>query len=173
MRIGIAFAFLALAGCASEFNVYDANKTEIVGFPVATPVLVKITKKTNFKVIEGSEHVDFARYCTPQVSSTHGFLPLGEVVYVSFDPAELGKGEFALEFSDSGSLKKLSINSDASAGVDSVTGFLEKVLPFYKAPEAEAEATPGATSDDSEALRKKHCINQGTTVESIERLDIE
>lgn len=174
MRIGILAMVLGIAGCASEFAVYDDAEQEIVGFPVRTPVLVEITQQTSYEVVAGAEHAEFAKYCTPRSSSSHGILPLGDVHYVSFDAAALGKGEFSLDFYDSGALRNLSVNSDATEGLDSVSEFVEGVLPFVAAPKAAGDdARLFERLDDAEILRKKHCLQTGTTLVSIERISID
>lgn len=173
MRMGILALALGLSGCASEFAVHDKNGQEIVGFPVRTPVLVEITEQTRYEVVAGAEHAEFAKYCTPRVSSSHSVLPLGDLHYVSFDAAALSKGEFSLDFYDSGALKNLSVNSDATEGLDSVSDFVEGVLPFVMAPKEGDDARLFERLDDAETLRKKHCLQTGTTLVSIERISVD
>jgi hypothetical protein len=173
MRIGILALALGLSACASEFSVHDKDEQEIVGFPVRTPVLVEITQRTSYEVVAGAEHAEFAKYCQPRLSSSHGILPLGDVHYVSFDAAALGKGEFSLDFYDSGALRKLSVNSDATEGLDSVSGLMEGVLPFVKAPKEADDARLFERLDDAETLRNKHCLQTGTTLVSIVRIAVD
>ncbi len=115
-------SIVLLGGCASSLKTFDAQKNPSVGIPVGSPVLVKITEKTTYEV--DPKHKEFENYCKPDVNATYKFLPLGERVYIAFDPAIWGKGEFKVEFNDNGALKSVSLNSDASAGVQSVNELL-------------------------------------------------
>ena len=137
--VAVGVAAVLATGCASDFSVYGDAKGEdaIKGFPVRTPAMVMITTRTEYELVAGMSS-EFSRYCTPEETTAQAFLPLGDVIFVDFEPAPLGKSEFALDFGEGGILSKVSINSDATAGADSVTGFLEKVLPFFKAPLAAA-----------------------------------
>ncbi len=174
MTIRLLAPLLGLYGCASDFAVYDNAEQEIVGFPVRTPVLVAITQQTGYEVVAGAEHAEFAKYCTPRISSSHGVLPLGDVHYVSFDAAALGKGEFSLDFYDSGTLRSLSVNSDSTEGLESVSDFVEGMLPFVATPKAgKDDARLFERLDDAEKLRKRHCLETGTTLVSIERISID
>jgi hypothetical protein len=172
MRIAILSLALGFSACASDFAVHDNDEQEVVGFPIRTPVLVEVTQQTSYEVVAGAEHAEFAKYCTPRISSSHGVLPLGDVHYVSFDAAALGKSEFSLDFYDSGTLKNLSINSDATEGLDPVSNLVEGMLPFVAAPKV-GDIRLSERIDDAEKIRRRHCLETGTTLVSIERISID
>jgi len=173
MRIVLVLPAVILCGCASEFAVYDDARREVAGFPVRTPVLVEITRQTQFAVIQGSGHGAFSEYCTPKVHSSYAVLPLGDVHFVAFDAAALGKGEFSLQFHESGALKQLSVNSDMAAGLQSAATLAEAVLPFIAAPKAPDDGRQAAHVGDAEGLRKEHCLETGTTLVAIDRIEID
>lgn len=159
-----------LGGCASSLKTFDAQKNPSVGIPVGTPVLVKITEQTAYEV--DPKHPEFQSYCKPDVNVVYKFLPLGERSYIAFAPAALGKGEFKVEFSDSGALKTVSVNSDATAGVQSMTDLLGTVLPYLAAPKPTLEVKAIAAKDTAQETKDKYCIKKGTEVRDVERVNI-
>ncbi|MCG6316723.1 hypothetical protein K6U66_02795 [Vibrio alginolyticus] len=171
--LSVGFCVALMSGCASQIKIYDAEKNEMPGVPVNQPLLVEVVKETSYKVAPGSEHQAYEDLCKEKVeNSNYEFLPLGERHYIGFDAAALGKGEFKLEFNDSGVMKIVSVNSDASAGLDSVTSFIEKTLPFFKAPKVADEAAD-LRADTTAELRSKHCLEVGTTVKGVYRIDVQ
>ena len=176
------FAFCAVAmslmsGCASHLKVHNADQTrEVAGVPVLTPTLVKITETVRYIALPGAEK--YNGLCTEQTTSRYAVMPLGERIYVNFDAAAFGKGEFKLEFNDAGGLRVVSLNSDAAAGIEQATGLLGTILPFLSTPKT--AATEAATAslaqetgvadkrDNADALKAKFCATAGTTVNDIE-----
>ncbi|NMG00887.1 hypothetical protein GPA27_26250 [Aromatoleum toluolicum] len=167
----ISSAPLLLGGCASSLETFDASGTQSVGVPIATPVLVKVTERTSFAV--SPDGADYARYCIEEVNARYQFLAIGERSYVTFKPAPLGKGEFKLEFTDAGALKMVSLNSDASAGVEQVTGLIGSVLPYVAAPKPVPDARAAVSEVAAEKLKEKYCLKKGTEVLRVERVKIE
>jgi len=179
---GVAVTFL-ISGCASSLTTFDENKEPSKGVPIGAPKLVRIVTKTNFKLIKGADPEKYGKYCIAEVDTSFRFLPLGKVHYIGFEPALFGDGEFKLELNDSGNLKHVSLNSDASAGVDPVKGLLGTVLPFIKAPvpamavlaaPAAAPAVAARLTDDGQSgdviptiptadYKKLFCQKTGTT----------
>lgn len=157
---------MLISGCASSLLTYDSNKVETVGIPISTPVLVKITEKTDYEVVPGKD----SKYCTSETNSKYQFMALGERSYIGFKPAQLGKGEFKVEFNDNGTLKSVSLNSDATAGTEKVTGLLETVLPFIAAP----KPIPAAQASDKSAqsLKDLNCIKKGTQVTDVQTVQV-
>lgn len=181
MRIPIFLTTLfTLTGCASELIASRVDGTKLPGVPVGSPKLVEITSTTSYKPVKKGQ---FTEYCTPEVNSEIQFLPLGEVTYLNMDPASIAKGEFTLEFSDNGNIKKVSLNSDAGSGVDSVNTLASTLLPFLATPKtADAPAAtasvgglaaPAAGSPSTaKELKAKHCLIAGTTVSSIKAIEV-
>lgn len=182
MFIGIG----CMTGCASSLKTYDDQRNPSVGVPVATPVLVKITEQTTYKTID--EQRQYAKYCTPEINIRLDYLALGERSFITFHPAPFGKAEFALEYNESGSLKSVSLGSDASAGIEKVNELVSTVLPYF----ASAKTSPTniepsnqeklLTQDDNETslgeslgknakdMKDKFCLSEGTKVISVEKL---
>ncbi|MBP1688354.1 MAG: hypothetical protein H6Q33_4497 [Deltaproteobacteria bacterium] len=158
-----------LSGCASKLVTYDSERKPSVGIPVGSPILVKITRRTNYEVDPSNR--SYEPYCTPDLSATYEFLALGERSYISFSPADLGKGEFKLEFNDAGLLKLVSLNSDATAGAAQINELLKTVLPFVTAPKA-AETQILAADQTAQNTKDKYCIKKGTEVIRVERATI-
>ena len=178
-RVSLTIAVALLCGCASDINVLSDKGDKLPGVPIHSPILAEVSMRTTYSVRSGKEHEEFAKFCSEQqtLKVSTAVLPLGRVRYVDFEPASLGKSEFSLEFTDNGVVKKVTVNSDATAGVDSVTGFLEKVLPFYKEPAAAPAETTVTTQaldfkDDPEKLRKAHCVEKETRVEGAREVEI-
>lgn len=168
------FASLVLVavctGCASSIQTFDATGKQTAGVPIATPVLVKITEKTSYEV--GPDGSAYSKYCTDEVSAKYQFLALGERSYVTFKAAPLGKGEFKLEFNDAGVLKAVSLNSDATAGAEQISGLLGTVLPYLAAPKPTLESKSVALEETAQKIKEKYCIKKGTEVLSVERVKI-
>ena len=167
--IGVMGAAVLISGCASSLETFDSAGNRSVGIPIATPVLVKITEQTTYEV--DPNHKNYESYCMPDVNSKYQFLALGERTYLAFDPAFLGKGEFKAEFSDSGALKTVSLNSDATAGADRVGNLLGTVLPYLAAPTVEVLAAEGEGT--AQKTKDKYCIKKGTEVTSVERVTVQ
>lgn len=166
----IAVMSTMVSGCASSLKTFDSEKKASVGIPIATPVLVKITQRTNYEVDPNNQV--YSKYCTSVTSSKYEFLALGERSYIAFNPAMLGKGEFKVEFTDSGALKSVSLNSDATAGAEKVKDLLSTVLPYLAAPKITAAVAPGE-GDTAQQKRDKYCISKGTEVLSVERVGVQ
>ena len=169
----LASSVLAVActGCASSLQTFDATGKKTVGIPIATPVLVKITEKTSYEV--GPDGSAYSKYCTAEVNAKYQFLALGERSYVTFKAAPFGKGEFKLEFNDAGVLKTVSLNSDATTGVEQITGLLGTVLPYLTAPKSTPEPKAGLPEETAQKIKEKYCIKKGTEVLSVERVTID
>lgn len=169
--VALGLAVQAAAGCASSLKTIGADGAPVLGIPVASRVLVRVTETTTFVVDPANPA--YAAYCTPETSSRYEFMPLGEPFYVVFEPAALGKGEFRLELAESGVLKSVSLNSDATAGADDVGELLAAVLPFVAAPRREPEAAGMVGADDTaQKLKTRYCLKNGTAVTLIERVTI-
>lgn len=154
MKISFICVFMSvgfITGCASSLKTYNDQNEPSVGVPVAAPVLVKITEVTTYKSIDNeTEH---AKYCTPETNVRFDYLALGERSYITFKPAPFGKAEFALEYNESGSLKSVSLGSDASAGVEKVNELVSTVLPYIASTKvASADQAKLLTEDDKKLL---------------------
>lgn len=168
----VVFASFFVTGCASSLKTFDAKSKPSVGIPIGTPVLVKITEETTYEVAPGDENAKYKDFCKSDVNSKYQFLALGERSYIAFDPAPLGKGEFKIEFNDAGVLKTVSLNSDATAGTEKVTGLLETVLPYLAAPKPTPSAQVLPSDITAQDKKDKYCIKKGTKVISVEPVEI-
>lgn len=158
-------------GCASSLEVYDSQNKKTKGVPIHVPQLVAITSVTKYKISKGNEQ--YAHLCTKEEITKLDFYPLGERFYVNFAPAELGDGEFSIEFNDKGLLKSVTLNSKASGGAEQTNALLSTVLPFLAKPKAELSSTLIA-SDDTEAKSKaKYCLKTTTEIKSVKKVNIE
>lgn len=169
--VALGLAVQTVAGCASSLKTLGADGAPVPGIPVLSRVLVRVTETTTFVVDPANPA--YAAYCTPETSSRYEFMPLGAPIYVVFEPAALGKGEFRLELAESGVLKSVSLNSDATAGADEVGDLLAAVLPFVAAPRPVPEAVGMLGADDTaQKLKTRYCLRTGTAVTLIERVTI-
>lgn len=173
MKIILALISIAVvSGCASDLKIYDAKLNEAKGVPFNVPLLVEITSITKYKVIKGSEK--FKQLCTPEENTKLEFMPLGERYYANFDAADLGDGEFSVEFNDKGLLKSITLNSKASAGAEQANALLSTILPFVKAPKAAPEEKSFIGIDDTaKKLKAKHCLKSGTKTTSVKKVVIQ
>jgi len=170
--IVLMLTLISLAGCASSLKVYDSKNSEAKGVPVNAPQLVEITTVTNFKVAKGREN--YKDFCTSETSSRFEVLPLGERFYITFEPANLGDGEFAVEFTDKGLLKSVTLNSEASSGAEQATALLSSVLPFITSPKQVSVPPPLIEPDETaQKLKAKHCLKAGSKVVSIKKIEVQ
>lgn len=163
-------ASLFASGCASSLKTFNADSKPTVGIPIGTPVLVEITEETTYEV--DPNNMKYATYCTADLNSKYQFLALGERSFIAFDPAPFGKGEFKVEFNDAGVLKSVSLNSDATAGTEKITGLLDTVLPYLAAPKPTPSAQTLAPDTTAQGNKDKYCIKKGTKVISVNRVDL-
>ncbi len=171
-KITIIIAALLLAsGCASSLKTFNAKGEPTVGIPIGTPVLVEITEETTYEV--DPKNVGYESYCKSDINSKFQLLALGERSFIAFDPAPLGKGEFKVEFNDAGVLKSVSLNSDATAGTEKITGLLDTVLPYLAAPKPTASALALPPDTSAQENKEKYCIKKGTKVVNVKRVNIE
>jgi hypothetical protein len=175
LKFAVAAAIaMTSCGCASTLQTFDSKKTEMAGVPVSVPVLVKITESV--KYVPAPNAGTNESYCTPERNSRYAFMPLGERIYVNFDSAPFGKGEFKLEFNDSGLMKSVSLNSDATAGAEQISGLIGTILPYLSAPKSVADTRPtsmnvtdpdtaaAAGTEPAQALKDRYCLKAGTEV---------
>lgn len=122
----IVLAACGLAACSSNFEVSKLSPSDrVTGVPfrVAVPYLAKgmLMEHTSKKV----------ETCTPTPFTKVIMLPGPDLYQVRFDPSALGKGEFDVELTPDGTLKKVSVNSDSRAAenlkalTDTLTGVLQ------------------------------------------------
>ena len=186
LKIAIVFAVvITMSGCASSLTTFDSNGKKSKGIPIAKPVLVKIVSEKKYQKVSKETNgaiVFYGNDCPSVTNSEYKMLPLGEVYYVGFKPNMFGKGEFNVEFMDSGGLKIISLNSEASAGIDAVKGILETMLPFVadlktdKAVAVHGIEQQGAATVNSNGKKNDvpivHCLKMGSEVKSIQRAQI-
>lgn len=169
-------AVLSTAGCATHLNVYDGRGEAMKGVPIRSPVLVEVTTQTDYTIAPSVSSSDpnyatIVELCKPTTTQKTEFLPLGEVAYVNFDPAEFGKSEFKVEFTDAGGTKAISVNSDPSAAIESTAGLIASLAPFIAEPKG--NAAPLMAGGDLEELRKASCIVKSSKVLSIKRRTVD
>lgn len=163
----------ALPGCSAKLAVYDESGSELKGVPVRSPALVLITTTTTYEIDPSissatPNYSTIQKVCQPTSSQSTSVLPIGQLSYVSYDPAPLAKSEFKVEFNDSGAAKSISVNSDPAATTEAASSLLSTVLPFLKAPKAAA-----LDGGDLGALRKKSCIVKKTEITSVKALKVQ
>lgn len=169
---------LLTSGCASSLKTFNEKSEPTVGIPIRTPVLVEITEETTYEVDPNHakevdpNHAKYESYCKPDINSKYQFLALGERSFIAFNPAPLGKGEFNVEFNDAGVLKKVSLNSDASAGTEKIAGLLDTVLPYLAAPKPTPSAQLFSSDTSAQGNKEKYCIKKGTKVVDVKRVNI-
>ncbi|MEW5983284.1 MAG: hypothetical protein AB1806_13085 [Acidobacteriota bacterium] len=169
--LALGLITLSFGGCASSLRTFGGDARPIVGVPVATPVLVRITETTSFEVDPANP--GYQAYCTDETTSRYEFLAVGERAYVAFRPAMFGKGEFRLELTPSGALKSVSVNSDATAGADTVGELLAAALPFVAAPKAAADTKAALPAGETaQKIKERYCLKTGSQVTRIERVQI-
>lgn len=159
---------VSLIGCSSSLKVYNSVGDPLKGVPVNSPQLVRVTTVTEYEAAKGSE--DYSVYCTNEKTESLQFMPLGERHYVGFDSAALGDSEFEITFNDQGLMKSISLNSEASAGVEQTNELLSTFLPFVAKPKAASEVEMASLDKETATqLKSNHCLKTGEKVLSVER----
>ena len=98
----VVIVFL-LSGCASKLAI--DHKEDGNGIVVSKPVLHVIKKTVN--ALDENK-----KLCTSMEVTKFVNLPVGKTYTVNIDPSWFAANEFAIEFNDAGSLKKVMLNSD-------------------------------------------------------------
>lgn len=140
-----------LSGCATELLTYDNSNNQTKGIPVPKTKLVKVTTTTNYKAITGAKNPELCNETS--VKEAYDYITSGEYYYVNFDPSEFAKGTFEITFNEKGLASKISVNSEANTGLDSVKGLLDTTLPFFRATKAEKLAAESAKSVEAASAR--------------------
>lgn len=112
-----------LAGCSTTLKVYDEAGEEVNGIPIRTPEVYVMRGEytTNSKIGKNCEPTPFVQTVS---------LPTGALHYVNAYPKVLASSEFNVNFSDSGVLQSIAVNSQPAANdfIDSAAGFATEVL---------------------------------------------
>ncbi|AZC37272.1 hypothetical protein C4K37_2885 [Pseudomonas chlororaphis subsp. piscium] len=161
-----AMSVLAISGCSSELFI---TEDPLKGLPIHEPELVKIITTTQYEPSPTAKDKSLATTicATKSTKEDFKFLPLGRTRYVNFEPSHFGKGEFKIEYSDSGATKSISLNSDPSAPIEAASGFLSTVLPYLGKPQFQA-----ALVDSAEDLRQENCLIKTSTIK-LEKMTID
>jgi hypothetical protein len=152
-----------MAGCGSRLVVSDNTN----GLPVPEPVLMKVITTTSYEVSPtAKDPTNAPALCARKVrKEDFKYMPLGKVRYVNFQRGWLTKSEFKVEYTDAGTLKSVSLNSDPAAAIEASTGLLSAVLPYLGKPQFEAKDVT------EEQKRAENCLIAGTSIE-VENLTI-
>lgn len=147
----VFFAILCATGCATQLETFDSNGEPSVGIPVPQARLVKVTKTTSYEPIPNNpnnpNNPKNPELCKIQkVVESYDYIASDAYYYVNFHPSQFAKGDFEITFNDEGLATKISVNSEANTGLDSVNSLLGTALPFYKATKAEELAAEAADS---------------------------
>ncbi len=168
VSITLSLILVFFSGCSSSLKTFDAKQNVSVGIPINTPTLVKVTERTSYMVDPRKK--EFEEFCKPSLNTTFQYQALGEQSYVAFEPALLGKGEFKIEFHENGALKSISLNSDASTGIDKVNDLLKTVAPYVAAPLGLTKEMKATQEETAQSMRDRYCLKTQTEVISIERI---
>lgn len=162
--IGILLLVLC-AGCASDLLVFDSKGATAKGVPVGTPVLVKVTTTTTYAVDPNNEK--YSSYCVDDASESYKVLPLGDLYFVTFNSAALGKSEFSLDFNDSGLLKTVKLNSDprTAENIEATSKVIDSIAEVAKTGGLGAAMAPRPPEDrpTAEQTKRQYCIKKSET----------
>ncbi|WP_159820286.1 hypothetical protein [Colwellia sp. 20A7] len=139
------FLIAVISGCATNLETFNHDGSVSKGIPVPKPRLVKVIKTTYFKAIKAAKNPELCN--DTKISETYDYVTSDEYYYVNFDPSQFANGKFDVTFNDKGLASNISINSEASTGVDSINSILGTLLPYYKVPKLDELAAE--KSDDS------------------------
>lgn len=114
----LIFIALATSGCASKLRVWG-EPGEIKGVPFNAPKVVR-------KEFTRNRHTEFGEKCTPTPVVQTVTLPLGERFYANVDLAQLAKTGFGMNFSDSGALSQITLNTEP-ASADTIKATTEAI----------------------------------------------
>ncbi len=173
MRTGalaVLAASLASAGCASHLLVYKHDDSPAKGIPIRAPVVVTVTTTTTYRV--DPNNATHSAYCIPDEKTSTRVLPIGELYFLNFEAAPLGKSEFKVEFADSGVLKGVTLNSDPklAENVEAANKLLGTILPLATAAAGGPLTIAGVAPSDltAEQMKAKYCVKEKSEI-SLER----
>ena len=162
MRRVIIGTFLVClsSACASDLVVFDSKGAAAKGVPVGTAVLVKVTTTTSYTV--DPRNTEHGAYCVDDTAESYKVLPLGDLYFVSFKAAELGKSEFSVDFNDSGLLKSVKLNSDprAAENIEAASKLISSVAEVAKPLGLGVAMIPDPTAQQK---KNQYCIKKSET----------
>jgi hypothetical protein len=110
-----------------------ATKLKVIGEPgiaIPKPQLVKLIETTNYEAIPGAVNPQLCNQSS--VSESLDYITSSEYYYVNFKPSQFSKGTFEVNFNANGLASKISINSEANTGLDSINSLVGTLIPYYK-----------------------------------------
>ena len=132
--LSVALIATFLPACTARLIVKDKDGNETHGVPFRAPVMYVFSG-------EFTKHSEGENCAPTPFSDTHA-LPLGDLYYATVKTGELAGSEFTIEFTEQGTLKKISLNSDTT--VDDVTSgiavLLDKASPLLAPTPTSSEA---------------------------------
>lgn len=119
------------SGCASQIVVYNDGHAKVEGIPYRLAQAFK--KHGRYTTLANG------KTCDPNPFNEEIVLASGALYYLNVDAAEFAKTNFTAEFTDTGILKKVSLDSEsqASAVMESVSNLVKSAAPLVL-------GTPGA-----------------------------
>lgn len=173
-KIIIILSISTISGCATDLKTFNHDGTISKGIPIPKPRLVKVIKITHFKAIKDAKNKELCS--EKKISESYDYVTSDEYYYVTFEPSKFSKSTFDVSFNDKGLASKISINSEANTGADSINSLLGTLLPYYKLTKAEQLTTDqsGDTSTSNrliknnnisaEDLKAASCIEERTEI---------
>lgn len=162
-----------LSSCASDFVV---SQTPNGGVPFRTQELVEVEREILFKVKPGKHHQKFSKYCSgSKIDRTTMMMPVGDLHYIKFKKSQAGKGKFSAQFTASGTISAVGIESDPTAlpkalteGLADVATSAIGILPEYALASGVAGSLDDLTSPVSDTLKRLNAVEQ--QISAIEQL---
>ena len=173
-------ALIMFTACSSDLivaekldDIKDGDK-KLGGIPFSVPALRKVRTTTTYKPGGSEEDQDYKADCNiSKVEESYQTFPLGKTYFASFDSASLGKSEFSIQFTETGLLKSVTLNSDPNTAqnieataklIGSLTGVATEAAKIATGAATKAFVVAGE-KPSAEKRREKHCVKDSETVE--------
>ena len=147
----VVLMMMFLSACTANLKVKKGNtngsESEVHGIPFRVPTPYVFSGKY-------TKHSKFGENCTHTPFYEVLALPLGDLYYANVKTGELAGSEFTIEFTEQGTLKKISLNSDTTvddvaSGVASLVGAALPFLSPVPTPPAALDSEEGEKFQDN------------------------
>ena len=170
--LSVALMAAFLSACTASLIVKksntNGNESEVHGIPFRVPTPYVFSGKY-------TKHSKFGENCTPTPFYEVLALPLGDLYYANVKTGELAGSEFTIEFTEQGTLKRISLNSDTTvddvaSGVASLVGAALPFLSPVPAPPADSDSREPKEADANFTSPPPSC-NAGKVVHCVETFE--
>ena len=157
--LSVALMATFLSSCTASLIVKDKKDRDERGNDVVPGVPFRVPTVYIFSGVLTKHSQGVECDIETPFYETH-VLPGSELYYANVKTGGLAKSEFAIELTDQGTLKKISLNSDTTVDdvASGVASLLDKAGPLLVPPPTPSEITKSAKPPSCDTGKVVHCV---------------